>query len=200
MLAARKGVDVSNRDALLAAILAEPEDDTPRLVYADWLDEHDEPERAEFIRIQHRLPTLSRRTNEAKCLILREANLRQKLFKHLDKLPFAEVITRRGFVESVTSALHVFAKHAAELRGEDAPAYELTLDTDEKDDEVWFQTGDSGRSIIPRIAEREELRRCISLNPRLYFHGETAEMLFTSPHLTGLRRLTASGDAGDVFE
>jgi uncharacterized protein (TIGR02996 family) len=38
--------------ALLAAIIAEPEDDTPRLVYADWLDEHARPERAEFIRVQ----------------------------------------------------------------------------------------------------------------------------------------------------
>jgi uncharacterized protein (TIGR02996 family) len=25
---------------LLQAILADPEDDTPRLVYADWLEEH----------------------------------------------------------------------------------------------------------------------------------------------------------------
>jgi uncharacterized protein (TIGR02996 family) len=27
--------------ALLAAICAEPDDDTPRLAYADWLDEQD---------------------------------------------------------------------------------------------------------------------------------------------------------------
>ncbi len=36
----------------LQAILAEPDDDTHRLVYADWLDEHGEEERAEFIRVQ----------------------------------------------------------------------------------------------------------------------------------------------------
>ncbi|OWK45100.1 TIGR02996 domain-containing protein [Fimbriiglobus ruber] len=36
----------------LAAIAAEPEDDLPRLVFADWLDEHDDPDRAEFIRVQ----------------------------------------------------------------------------------------------------------------------------------------------------
>jgi uncharacterized protein (TIGR02996 family) len=29
---------VSERDALLAAIRANPEDDTPRLAFADWLD------------------------------------------------------------------------------------------------------------------------------------------------------------------
>lgn len=38
--------------ALLAAILAAPEDDAPRLVFADWLDEHGEGERGEFVRVQ----------------------------------------------------------------------------------------------------------------------------------------------------
>jgi uncharacterized protein (TIGR02996 family) len=38
--------------ALLNAILAAPDDDLPRLVYADWLDENGRPERAEFIRLQ----------------------------------------------------------------------------------------------------------------------------------------------------
>lgn len=43
---------MTDADALLAAVLAEPDDDGPRLVYADWLEEHDEPKRAEFIRVQ----------------------------------------------------------------------------------------------------------------------------------------------------
>jgi len=38
--------------ALWRAIRANPDDDTPRLVYADWLDEHNEPARAEFVRVQ----------------------------------------------------------------------------------------------------------------------------------------------------
>lgn len=46
------GGTVSDRDALLAMILAHPAEDTPRLVYADWLEENDQPERAEFIRVQ----------------------------------------------------------------------------------------------------------------------------------------------------
>jgi uncharacterized protein (TIGR02996 family) len=37
--------------ALLQAIREAPDDDAPRLVYADWLDEHGAPERAEFIRV-----------------------------------------------------------------------------------------------------------------------------------------------------
>lgn len=37
---------------LLTAVASAPDDDLPRLVAADWLDEHGEAERAEFIRIQ----------------------------------------------------------------------------------------------------------------------------------------------------
>lgn len=46
------GSQMTEEAALLAAILTHPEDDTPRLVYADWLDEHEQPERAELIRVQ----------------------------------------------------------------------------------------------------------------------------------------------------
>jgi uncharacterized protein (TIGR02996 family) len=37
---------------LLAGIIANAEDDAPRLVYADWLEENGDPDRAEFIRVQ----------------------------------------------------------------------------------------------------------------------------------------------------
>src|SRR5215210_4229484 len=49
---------MSDEDALLRAIAATPEDDLPRLVYADWLDEHDQPERAEFVRLQCELAAM----------------------------------------------------------------------------------------------------------------------------------------------
>jgi uncharacterized protein (TIGR02996 family) len=40
--------------AFLRTILDAPDDDAPRLVYADWLDEQGEADRAEFIRLQVR--------------------------------------------------------------------------------------------------------------------------------------------------
>ena len=43
---------------LLDAVIANPDSDHVRLVYADWLDENGRPERAEFIRTQIRLATL----------------------------------------------------------------------------------------------------------------------------------------------
>jgi uncharacterized protein (TIGR02996 family) len=43
---------MTHDEAFLQAILESPDDDTPRLVYADWLDEHGDAARGEFIRVQ----------------------------------------------------------------------------------------------------------------------------------------------------
>lgn len=46
---------MTHEQAFLAAICEASEDDTPRLVYADWLEEQGRDERAEFIRVQIQL-------------------------------------------------------------------------------------------------------------------------------------------------
>ena len=55
-------VDISNNmsegTALLQAILVDPDDDAPRLVYADWLEENGDQARAAFIRAQIELARL----------------------------------------------------------------------------------------------------------------------------------------------
>src|SRR5687768_10495800 len=40
------------RDAFVRSVADSPEDDTTRLVFADWLEEHGEETRARFIRAQ----------------------------------------------------------------------------------------------------------------------------------------------------
>lgn len=48
---------MTEREALLQAIIDNPDADLPRLVYADWLEEHGgDSERAEFVRVQIELP------------------------------------------------------------------------------------------------------------------------------------------------
>ena len=42
-------------DALLAGIVAEPLEETRWLVLADWLEEHDDPRRAELLRLHRKL-------------------------------------------------------------------------------------------------------------------------------------------------
>jgi uncharacterized protein (TIGR02996 family) len=41
---------MTHQEAFIQAIREQPADDAPRLIFADWLDEHGELERAEFIR------------------------------------------------------------------------------------------------------------------------------------------------------
>lgn len=60
---------INEEAGFLTAIRNHPDDDTARLVYADWLQEHDQPERAEFIRGQIALHhgsdrSLQKRTRE----------------------------------------------------------------------------------------------------------------------------------------
>jgi len=45
-------------DALYTAVCAAPDEDTPKLVFADWLDEHDDPHRAAYIRAEVQLNRL----------------------------------------------------------------------------------------------------------------------------------------------
>lgn len=109
----------------LQALLAEPDDDTLRLAMADWLDEHDRPERAEFVRVQVELargvPDRDRR---------RQCELRQRdlLMAHDAEgvAPLAWVlgcqpgewggwVFRRGFVEYFHLPAAVVNKHGAKL-------------------------------------------------------------------------------------
>jgi uncharacterized protein (TIGR02996 family) len=62
-------------EPFLAAIKAEAFDDTPRLVFADWLDENGDPARAEFIRLQIRRHPLRYDDPEAKELDARGEEL-----------------------------------------------------------------------------------------------------------------------------
>lgn len=50
----------ATRAAFLADIIANPADDAVRLIYADWLDDGGEHERAEFIRVQIEIEGLRR--------------------------------------------------------------------------------------------------------------------------------------------
>ncbi len=50
---------MTDREAMLAAIRASMADDLPRLAFADWLDEHGDPARAEYIRVQVALAGLA---------------------------------------------------------------------------------------------------------------------------------------------
>lgn len=104
--------------AFLATILAAPEDDAPRLVYADWLDEHEQPERAEFIRVQC---DVARREKYDPRRSVLEARARALLKRHGDQWAnLVAAITRdyefrRGFVTGVTIGARKLLTHGERL-------------------------------------------------------------------------------------
>ena len=66
---------MTDREALMAAIIANPEDDTLCLAFADWCDENGEPDRAEFVRLQCALDAGDPFAPGRRPLLLREWNL-----------------------------------------------------------------------------------------------------------------------------
>lgn len=109
-------------DPLLAAVCADPDDDTARLAYADFLEEEGDDARAEFIRVQVELARLPAWDRKAKVLRLRE---RMLLVRHGEEwraaLPkFAGVgwgRFERGFVSAVAvDDAKVLAKRADAVR------------------------------------------------------------------------------------
>lgn len=95
------------RDALLAAVRdADPADDLPALVYADWQDEHGQPEHAELIRVMVELAKAQKKDATSKArrsqLLLRM----KELFKTPALVPLRELEPNtsrfmRGFVREV---------------------------------------------------------------------------------------------------
>jgi uncharacterized protein (TIGR02996 family) len=114
-------------DALHQAVLEQPDDLALRLIYADWLEEQDDP-RGEFIRVQCRLAELPDWAPR-QALLERE---RQLLGGHQERwlgvLPgLAEGWEfRRGFVEQVRLPAWALIERGAELFRE-VPVRGLTL-------------------------------------------------------------------------
>ena len=114
---------MSDEDALLAAIAAHPDEDTPRLAYADWLDEYDRHVRAEFIRVQIERANIPEDTTSPAdharhgVLLGREVALHKEhhleLLGTLAALP-KDALTKfhRGFVSNVDVSVHDFLAHA----------------------------------------------------------------------------------------
>jgi uncharacterized protein (TIGR02996 family) len=134
--------------ALLRAICAEPDDDTPRLVAADWLEEHGDPDRAAFIRIQVELARLGA-AGQGKSLEVDALRKKERAYlgpyavyrsiwaaeacpqlvrvipgergKSLESMRVegAERLTfRRGFVEAVECRAALWLEHGSAVRGQ----------------------------------------------------------------------------------
>jgi uncharacterized protein (TIGR02996 family) len=114
---------MSDADALVAAVLAAPADDLPRLIYADYLDDLGTPAaaaRAEFVRLQCDTARTGTDANQAREKALLEAFGTAWLAPlRAAGEPLQNLSThgqfRRGFVEVVWMPAPVFVQKAAKL-------------------------------------------------------------------------------------
>jgi uncharacterized protein (TIGR02996 family) len=104
---------MSDRDAFLAAIIEQPEQDLPRLVYADFLDDSGETARAEFIRLQCAAAQGDREHD-------RRIGELEKLHREEWLAPLGRgvyhAVFRRGFPEHLVMAARDFVKDNPEIR------------------------------------------------------------------------------------
>jgi uncharacterized protein (TIGR02996 family) len=116
--------------ALLRTICDEPEADLPRLVYADWLEDHDRGRRAEFIRwqIEHHAAWQAGWPRGSNPTIYRETLsqlYRQDYFRELPKWarPCYQnetddvhiTLFRRGFIETLAVEASPFVRFGEQL-------------------------------------------------------------------------------------
>jgi uncharacterized protein (TIGR02996 family) len=174
---------MDQRQAFLQAIIDAPDDDTPRLVFADWLDEHGDPDRAEFIRAQLALEPLEKWSPHRMDLEDRVADLlmahRAAWLRDLpgwaqtDEDSFYGPTFRRGFVHRAEPKPAEFIEDWEDLFAV-APVEVARLGL--KDDgQLLFDCPG-----LPRL-RRLEL---------IYFaESPSLSALLASPHLAGLRGL-----------
>jgi uncharacterized protein (TIGR02996 family) len=101
-------------DGLLHDVCENPDDDAPRLILADWLDENGDTERAELIRVQCEL---ARSTNKRRAAALEKRSdelLKEHVYRWVEALPWPTGVVwcdaykqwrygfRRGFVIQAT--------------------------------------------------------------------------------------------------
>lgn len=195
---------MDDRD-FLDAIIAAPEDDIPRLVYADWLDERGCGERAEFIRVQCELAQKAKYDPSRLPLLKREQML---LTKHGDGwAKSVAAITRdyefhRGFVDTVVIGGRKFLTHGDKVF-ELAPVRNVKITRLGSSN---VTTADLARSnLLPRIRgltlqgslgskelvtliKAPGLKVLTAFSLELYFHAETTNAILAGcfPHLETL--------------
>jgi uncharacterized protein (TIGR02996 family) len=104
---------MSDRDSFLAAIIEQPEQDLPRLIYADYLDDSGESPRAEFIRMQCAAARGDQKEHQ-RIGQLEEAH-RNEWLAPLGRGVYHAVF-RRGFPEHLVMSARDFVEDNEEIR------------------------------------------------------------------------------------
>jgi uncharacterized protein (TIGR02996 family) len=182
---------VSQDHAFLQGVIEQPDDAAPRLVYADWLEENGDPDRAEFIRTQCQLAALPAADPRRPALEARERDLlagharewAEPLRGLVDGWAFSRGFIERVDVEKTREAFFARLPEVWEL----APLRGLRL-------------SGAGLFLSRLLAAGDRLRRLTSLQLRdlVDVDQNALRKLIRSPHLAGLTSLVLheSSDRG----
>ena len=173
---------MSTNEQFLQAIVDDPENDLPRLIYADWLDEQGDP-RGEFIRVQCELARLDEFDPDRLPLIERQDRLLKKHKATWTKdRKIAGVLVyefHRGFIETVT----LNAKN--NLQNADALLDAIPTIRRVKVNSI--------KPVIDDFIRSEWLQRIDSLDlSRNQLGGRSTQKFLESPNLGNLRELELS--------
>jgi uncharacterized protein (TIGR02996 family) len=106
-------VRMTKSERLLKAVIEDPDDDTPRLEYADWLKKNKNSARADFIRVQCALDKLPADAPDRPPLLAYEKELLEQHawdWAEEFKGQITEWVYRRGFIERVQICLETSAE------------------------------------------------------------------------------------------
>lgn len=163
---------MSDHDAFVAAIARRPDDDLPRLVYADYLDERGDAARAEFIRLQCGAAR-GDASSAGRISELRDRFQDQWLAPLGSGVYYAEF--RRGFPEHIVMSARDFVRDHALIR-EQTPLRSVAL------------LG-AGR-VLARLLAENHLNGLTALHLTGGMLGDAGvERLAECPHLAGLTTL-----------
>jgi uncharacterized protein (TIGR02996 family) len=190
---------MNREQRFLRTICQAPEDDTPRLAYADWLEENGRPERAELIRLQIER---ARRPSQDQTRLApgkREAALleahREEWLAPLPDYARDKVQFERGFPGRASHVEMEDFLHWDEALWRVAPVTVVEL-TDYPSVAGEYRAEGEKERLLRALAAKPELAHLLSLN--LVESGITPgdlKILLASPHLGGLHDLQL-GDNG----
>jgi uncharacterized protein (TIGR02996 family) len=180
----RVNLAMNDHDALLTAISEHPEEDTPRLMYADWLEENGQPERADFVRTQVEVARPGLSAAEQFPWVRKNVHyLTNFVPEWKAELPQLDGISwgdfNRGLIEEVLAASgEPLVKHARTIFAIPG-VHVLRL----------RHLGDATR--LAKLPELARLRALKMVSP--HTTAAALRVLFASPHLARLRVLDLHG-------
>jgi uncharacterized protein (TIGR02996 family) len=175
---------VSDRAGLISAILDDLADDTPRLVFADYLQENGEVERAEFIRLQCEVATLPPKIRTKSPVHKRAGALLKKhgpAWSRALGLPDHRTYDR-GFLARVPVDSGRFAEQTAAILPHEPATFSLRL---------WWWTDENQTPITPKwvdaLAANPHLKAVTDISSQGGGWGKYFPRLMKSPHLSNLK-------------